>query len=406
MDLEMLTRLAGPRWIIVDASALEHNLRAVKGLLKPSTKLLAVVKADAYGYGAVEAARVFTAAGADYLGVTTLAEGLELRRAGISAPVLVMSPLLAGELPAAIENDLTLSISSRSGYQAAVAAANSVGRRARIHLKVETGLQRTGLSPGEAVSLTREVISGNSVVLEGIYSHLAEAARPGLTAKQIGCFKKVLKELEAENIVIPLRHICNSTGLLAHPEMQLDMVRIGTLLYGQFPYRAPRRELELKDGWSFLARIVFIHDVTPGTPVGYGGDYVARKATRLAVIPVGYADGLALTAVTRPKNLNDLARHLVKIVLAYLGRGGGEGTVVTVGGQKAPVVGRVGMQLSMIDIGHLPHVKQGQEVEVVLRRPTASTRLPRIYCRDKVPYLIRLASGELLPLDVCEVLNS
>ncbi len=396
MDFEKLTQLAGPRWITVDAGALEHNLKAVQGLLQPATKLLAVVKADAYGFGAIEAARVFLKSGADYLGVTTLAEGLELRRAGITAPILLMSPLLPEELPPALSNDLTLTISSRAAAQAAVAAAVATGCRGRVHLKVETGLQRTGLPPQELVPVAEEILTGNQLHLEGIYSHLAEAARPQAAIKQLNCFQAVLSELEARAINIPLRHICNSSGLLTHPDWQLDMVRIGTLLYGQFPYQAPRRGLELVDAWNFKARVVFVHEVERGTPVGYGGDYIAKKPTRLAVIPVGYADGFALTAVSRPKNLNDLARHLVKTVLAYLGRGRDEGTIVTINGEKAPVVGRVGMQLSLVDVSHLPDVKAGHEVTLSLRRPTASARLARVYCRDGLIYLIRTPSGELV----------
>lgn len=398
MDLAKLTELAGPRWIAIEATALAHNLKAVKALLAPSTRLLAVVKADAYGAGAVEVARIFLDAGADYLGVTTLAEGLELRRAGIAAPVLLMGPLLPEELPAAITSGLTLTVSSRSGAEAIAAAAAATGHRARVHLKVETGLQRTGLEAAAVAPLAREILTWPGVELEGVYSHLAEAARPAAARRQMACFQQVLAELEEEHITIPLRHICNSTGLLTHPEMHLDMVRTGTLLYGQFPYRAPRRGLALEDPWQFKARILFIHDVAAGTPVGYGGDYVVKKATRLAVIPVGYADGFALTAVARPKNLNDLARYVVKTFLAYLGRGGGEGTAVFIGGRTAPVVGRVGMQLSMVDVGHLREVKVGEEVTVDLRRPTASTRLPRVYCREGRPYLVRTATGELLPV--------
>jgi len=398
VDLAELTRLVGPRWIEIEATAMEHNLCAVKSLLQPPTRLLAVIKADAYGAGAVEAARIFTAAGADYLGVTTLAEGLELRRAGITAPILLMSPLLPEELPQALHNDLTLTISSRSGAEAAAAAAAAMGRQARVHLKVETGLQRTGLEPGEVVPLAKEMQCWPGVQLEGLYSHLAEAARPGAARRQLQCFQKVIMDLEGQQISLPLKHICNSTGLLLHPEMHLDMVRAGTLLYGQFPYRAPRRGLELKNPWQFKARILFIHDVAAGTPVGYGGDYVVKKATRLAVIPVGYADGFALTAVSRPKNLNDLARHLAKTVLAYLGRGGGEGTAVTIAGRRAPVIGRVGMQLSIVDVGHLTEVEVGQEVEVDIRRPTANARLPRVYCREGQPYLVRMTSGEMVPV--------
>ncbi|PRR69280.1 alanine racemase [Neomoorella humiferrea] len=398
MDLKELTGLVGPRWIEIEATALAHNLRAVKGLLLPTTRLMAVVKADAYGAGAVEAARIFVNAGADYLGVTTLAEGVELRRAGITAPVLVMSPLLPEELPGALKADLTVTVCSRSGAEAVAAAATASGYRARVHLKIETGLHRTGLHPEEAAILAGEMRDWTGVEIEGIYSHLAEASRPEAARRQFELLQKVIAALAERGIHPPLKHICNSTGILQHPEMHLDMVRAGTLLYGQFPYRAPRRNLDLREPWRFKTRILFIHEVAAGTPVGYGGDYVTKKDTRLAVIPVGYADGFALTPVGRPKNLSDLARYLVKTILAYLGRGGGEGTTVTVAGREAPVVGRVGMQLSMVDVGHLGEVKVGDEVEAVLRRPTASARLPRVYCREGRPYLVRLPGGELLPV--------
>jgi alanine racemase len=398
VDTAQLTRLAGPRWITIEAAALEHNLRAVRGLLKPGTRLLAVVKADAYGAGAVEAARIFLGAGADYLGVTNLAEGQELRRAGISAPILIMSPLLPEEIPDAVAQDLTLTVSSRPGAEAVVAAAAAAGRRARVHLKVETGLQRTGLEPEEAVPLAQEMLAWPGVALEGIYSHLAEAARPAAARRQLERWQRVLATLDEAGLSLPLKHISNSAGLLLYPAMHLDMVRTGTLLYGQFPYQVPRRGLELKDPWQFKARILFIHDVAAGTPVGYGGDYVVKKATRLAVIPVGYADGFALTAVSRPKNLNDLARYLVKAILAYLGRGVGEGLTATIAGREAAVVGRVGMQLSLIEVGHLPAVKVGQEAELSLRRPTAGARLPRVYCRGGQPYRVRTTAGAMVDI--------
>ncbi|MDK2821161.1 MAG: alanine racemase [Clostridia bacterium] len=393
MDLENITKMVGPRWIEIDTEALEHNLMAVKKLITPQTRILAVVKADAYGAGAVESARAFLNAGADYLGVTNLAEGQELRKAGITAPVLIMAPLMPEELLTAISLNLTITVSSRLGAEEL--AKVKTDKQVRVHLKVETGLQRTGLEPEEVVPVASDMLKLPHVILEGVYSHLAEAARPGATENQFKIFNKVLKELEESNIKLPLRHICNSTGLLSHPEMHLDMVRIGTLLYGQFPYRAPKRGLELKETWRFKARVIFIHDVPAGTPVGYGGDYVTRRDSRLAVIPVGYADGFSLTAVARPKNLNDLARYLVKTVLAYLGRVGGEGTTVTIAGQKVSVVGRVGMQLTMIDITNLSNVEIGQEVDINIRRPTASTRLPRVYCRGRQPYLVRTTSGGL-----------
>jgi len=396
MDLDNLTQLAGPRWITIEATALEHNFKAIKNLLKPTTRLLAVVKADAYGAGAVAIAQIMEKAGADYLGVTTLAEGLELRRAGIILPILVMSPLLPVELPLAIEAGLTLSVSSLEGAEKVAETAKSANKKAFVHLKLETGLQRTGLLLQEALAAAELLNKSPYLKLEGIYSHLAEAARQDAIKRQFAIFKNVLKEMEEAGFVLSLQHICSSSALLAQPEMELNMVRIGTLLYGQFPCNVPHRGLELQDIWKLTTRILFIHEVTAGTPIGYGGDFISKKPMRLAVIPIGYADGFRLTAVAQPKNLNDLFRHLLKMTYNYFSRHKAKGASVVIDDKEVKVIGRVGMQLSMIDISHLVKVRVGQEVAAELRHTTASTRLARVYCYKGEPYLIRTATGEFL----------
>ncbi|HBT46920.1 MAG TPA: alanine racemase [Peptococcaceae bacterium] len=387
-----LAALLGPRWVEIEASALEHNVEQVKSILAPGTRLLAVVKADAYGAGAVEAARLFLKAGASYLGVTTLAEGWELRRHGITGPILLMSPLLPEETSAAIRQDLTLTVASRRDGRRVLEAARETGRPARVHLKIETGLNRTGLQPEEAVALARELASRPEVRLEGVYTHLARAAHPARTREQFRVFQQAVRALEDAGVSPPLRHICNSTACLKYPEMHLDMVRIGTLLYGQFPPGAGKGGLDLRDPWRLKARLLAVRRVPAGTPVGYGGDYVTRRPTYLGVLPLGYADGLGLTAVARPKSAGDLARFAAKMVLSYLGWRGRD-LAVDVEGRRAPVVGRVGMQLSIVDLNDV-EVEAGRTVAVTMGRPITGARLPRLYLREGEPYLLRSATGE------------
>lgn len=390
---ETIAALAGPKCLYVDSSALEHNAREVKKVLGSRVKLLAVVKGDGYGVGGIEAAKVFVSAGAHYLGVSSVPEGVELRRAGIRAPVLVMNPILKEECVTAIEHDLEVTVASRQGVFDVADASRRVGKVAGIHLEIETGLGRTGLPVGEVPTVLDELRSQEGVRLRGVFTHMAEAHRDEASFRQFARFQAALRHVPPGL----LRHVANSGTFLRFPDMRLDMVRIGTLLYGQLPFGIRHTTLSLKSVWDFRARISFIHDVRPGDTIGYGGDYSIRRPMRIAVVSAGYSDGFGLTAVSRPKDLSDLARYIVKMVLSYLGKGRGEGGAVRFECGVAPVVGRIGMQLTMVDVTGLP-VSVGDEASVSIR-PTAGARLPRIYLRDGVPYLIRMPWGEMRPVE-------
>ncbi|MBE3519639.1 MAG: alanine racemase [Firmicutes bacterium] len=390
---ESLAALAGPKCLYVDSSALEHNAREVKKALGPLVKLLAVVKGDGYGVGGVEAARIFASAGADYLGVSSVQEGVELRKAGIRAPVLVMNPILREECVAAIEHDLEITVASRQGVFDVADASRRVGRTARIHLEIETGLGRTGLPAGEVPAILDELRSCEGVHLCGIFTHMGEGHRDESSFRQFARFQAALRHVPRGLV----RHVSNSAAFLKFPDMRLDMVRIGTLLYGQLPFGIRHTTLSLKNVWDFRARVLFIHDVGPGDTIGYGGDYLVKRPMKIAVVSAGYSDGFGLTAVSRPKDLSDLARYIVKMVLSYLGKGRGEGGAVRFECGVAPVVGRIGMQLTMVDVTGLP-VSVGDEASVSIR-PTAGARLPRVYLRDGVPYLIRMPWGEMRPVE-------
>ncbi len=386
-------QLRGSRWVEVDTGAILHNLNLVRQRLQPGVRLLAVVKADAYGHGAVEVARTLVEGGADMLGVTTVEEGVELRQGGIQAPVLVFGPVLPEEVVLVASYRLIPSLPGPDQLEPLAAAAREEGRTMDVYIKVETGMGRTGVMPSQIVSMAHAIRGYPELKLAGVYSHLAAAQHnPALSRRQFERLAGALAELEREGINPGIRHICNSAAALLYPDMHLDMVRVGTLLYGQHPGGpGEAARLGLRDPWQVKARIIHLRDVQAGTGIGYGQDYITPRATRVGVIAFGYADGFAVTARVRPRTLRELAAALVKTLLSYWGRGGFE---VLVHGRAAPVVGRVGMQLSMVDLGHLPAVHTGDEVVIATRRLNTNPRLPRVYVRDGRPYRIRTLAGD------------
>lgn len=389
-------RLAGPRWVEIDADAIYHNVEAVKKRIAPEVKLMAVVKADAYGCGAVETARVAAAAGADFFGVTTLEEGIELRNGGITKPILVFAPLVGGAALAA-GSRLAVTLAGVDKIAELANGAKTAGKTLDVHLEVETGLGRTGIQPGEVVQAARALREVPWLNLEGIFTHFATAGRDGrFVEQQFQVFSKVLRDLQAAGIMVPLRHVCNSAATFLHQDMHLDMVRVGTLLYGQYPGGKVRDwGLDLRDPFRVRARVLQIWNAPAGSAIGYGRDYLCPRDTRVGVIPLGIADGFGIQPVSRPKSLPDLVRIIGKAVLAYLGREQDLPLLVWYQESPLPVIGRVGMQLTMVDLSDNPEVQPGDVVDIRLRRLTTSSRLPRVYIRDNKPYQVRGLQGEV-----------
>ncbi|MEW6662736.1 MAG: alanine racemase [Bacillota bacterium] len=389
-------RLAGPRWVEIDSDAIFHNVGAVKERIAPGVKLMAVVKADAYGCGAVETARVAAAAGADFFGVTTLEEGLELRNGGIDRPILVFAPLVGGASLAA-SNRLAVTLAGMDRIEELENGAKAIGKTLDVHIKVETGLGRTGLFPGDVVRAAEALRDAPHLNLEGIFTHFATAGRDGrFVEHQFQVFLRVLDALQAAGIRIPLRHVCNSAATFEHPAMHLDMVRVGTLLYGQYPGGKKRNwGLDLRDPFRVRVRLLHVWNAPAGSAIGYGRDYVCPRDTRVGVIPVGIADGFGVQPVSRPKSLPDLIKTIGKAVLAYLGWEPASPLSVKCQGSSLPVIGRVGMQLTMVDLNNRPEAQPGDVVEIKLRRLTTSARLPRVYTREGKPYQVRGLQGEV-----------
>lgn len=371
------------RWVEIDLTAIAGNVTAVRGLLKPGVRLLAVVKADGYGHGLVQAARAAAARGADMLGVTHPEDGAALRDAGIDAAVLVFRPLLPGEEEMAVQQGLTLSISSLPQARRLSAAAERYGRQAAAHLKIETGMERTGFTPGALRSALDKLLTLPCLRLEGIYTHFAAACGdPLFTRRQYRIFRGVVEELQERGVHIPLRHVCNSAATLLYPELHLEMVRVGSLLYGQLPAGIRKSFLpdgmRLEDTWSFWTRVVHLQPVRRGSTVGYGRTRRIRRDTVLAVLPVGYSEGFGFDVAPRPAGLTDLVRVLAKTAGAFIGIPTGINQV-SINNKNAPVLGRVGMELTCVDVGKLPEVGVGTPARLQARRTAIKDSVPRVY---------------------------
>jgi alanine racemase len=369
----------------IDLDAIAGNVASVRGMLEPGVRLLAVVKADGYGHGLVPTARVAIARGAEMLGVTHPEEGATLRQAGITMPVLVFRPLLPGEEDAAVQCGLTLSAGSLHQAQRLSAAAGRTGQPAAVHLEIETGMGRTGFAPEALRGALDELLSLPGLRFPGIYTHFAAAAGdPGFTRRQYRIFTDMVDDLRERGVDIPLRHVCNSAATLLYPEMHLEMVRVGNLLYGQLP--AGIREnslpaaLSLKDPWSFWTRVAHLQPVRRGDTVGYGRTHRITRDTVLAVLPVGYSDGFGLDVTPRPAGVADLLKVLAKTAGSFFGLPLRINQVV-IEGRTVPVVGRIGMELTCVDVGGLP-VGEGTPVRLPGRRTAIKASLPRVYVTE------------------------
>lgn len=328
-----------PVWAEIDLDALADNI----GLLKSRANgaaLLAVVKANAYGHGAVAVARAALAAGADRLGVICVDEGEQLRRAGITAPILVMGHTPEGEAQRLADLSLTPSVASGEVALAFARAASERGIEASVHLKVDTGLNRYGLPPSEAADLGRWLRDSAGIRVEGLFTHFASADEEdkSYTMEQHRLFLSVAEQLEW----VPIRHVSNTATLLDMPDMSLEMVRPGLGIYGCYPSSQVNRSLSLRPVLSLKSRLARLTLLAPGDSVSYGRTWKAPRPSLIGLVMCGYADGL-------PRVLSNRGSVLVR-------------------GRRAPIVGRVCMDMCMVDVGDIPDVAVDDEVVIIGRQ--------------------------------------
>lgn len=358
-------------WVEVDLDALVHNYRRVREEAAPA-ELCPVVKADAYGLGAGVCARLYEKLGARILAVSWVEEALELRAAGVEAGILVMAPFAPGEAGRIWEAGLTPAISSPDQLVALQAARGFHREPLPVHLKLETGLGRTGLEE-KSLADALEVLEGSPGVfrVDGVFSHLAGVGQAAYAARQTERFGSLL-DLLAERGISPERiHLAASPAILDRPQARFAMVRPGTLLYGQHP-AGTRKRLELRDPFSVWARVVACREVPAGWGVGYGPDYLAQKPTRIAVLAVGWADGLGVGPRRAPRGVWRRAAACLRLL-----RGDGGPGSAWIGERECPFVGRPAMHMSTVRVEGT--VREGEVARVPMMRLAASARLPRHY---------------------------
>lgn len=314
-----------PTHVEVDRDALRHNLAAIRAHVGPA-RVLAVLKANAYGHGMVEVARLMEAEGVAMLGVAVLEEGLRLREAGVASPILVMGGILGSQIPLFLRHDLILAASSVDKLRAIEEAAAALGIRAKVHLKIDTGMERIGVHWYSARSLLEASLSCEHVDVDGIFSHLANADSPDLTHArlQLERFCEVLDFYRQRGLAPPTRHLANSGGLLQLPEAHLDLVRPGISLYGVYPSQDIPRTLDLQPALTWKSRVVYFKVVQPGNPVSYGSRWAPESLVRVVTVPVGYGDGYS-------RRMSGRAEVLLR-------------------GERFPVVGSICMDQIMVNL--------------------------------------------------------
>lgn len=324
----------------INLTAIKNNVRIAKNNLLPTTKLCAVVKANAYGHGAVPVARAAEQAGADYFAVAFCQEGLELRQAGITKPILILGTPDRSDVGDVVRHDFDQAVYTCEQLQWLNEEAIHQNKKVRVHIKIDTGMSRIGIQPEEAAAFAKEAAALPGIEIIGVFSHFATAdgQDKSFAELQFSRFEEALEEIAAVGIKVPLRHICNSAGAQELAKYQLDMVRQGITLYGLTPGQYRDEYAGLQPAMVLRTRVEFVKDIHKGDTVGYGRTFRATKATRIATVSIGYADGVS-------RKLSNRGWMLVR-------------------GERAPIVGRVCMDQCMLDVSKIPDVQVGDEVIV------------------------------------------
>ncbi len=315
-----------PTHLEVDLAVLAENYRVIAAHVAPA-RVMPILKANAYGHGLVAVAQKLERVGVPYLGVAYLEEGLRLRESGVRTPVLVLGGIIGSQIPRFIEHDLTLTASSVDKLNAIEACAEQLRKPARVHLKIDTGMERIGVHWYSAEPLLEAASRCRHVTVEGVFTHFANADEADLTHArlQLERFEEVLRFYERRSLPMPLRHAANSGAILQLPESGFDFVRPGILLYGSSPVAQLPLTVPVRQALRWLTRVVFFKVVKPESPVSYGSTWAPREMTRVITLPVGYGDG-------------------------YLRSMSGQAEVI-VHGERRKVVGRICMDQVMVDLG-------------------------------------------------------
>lgn len=330
-------------WAEINLDNIAHNINEIKNIVSRKTEIMAVVKADAYGHGVHEVSKTLLENGVNRLAVSMLDEAIQLRREGVLVPIMVLGytdPIRVDEI---INNDITQAVFSMELAQALSVAGQRYGKNVKIHIKIDTGMTRIGFPAGYiAVKKIIEISRLPRIIVEGLFTHFASADEvdKSYTHKQFEIFMGVVSELERVGVRIPIKHACNSAGIIEFPQMHMDMVRPGLILYGMYPSnQIDKSKITLKPAMTLKANVIHVKDVEAGIPISYGRTFTTSRESKIATIPIGYADGFT-------RMLSNKGKMLVK-------------------GEFVPVVGRICMDQCMIDVTDIDGVKVGDEVVII-----------------------------------------
>ena len=391
-----MKKLLGPTWTEVNLDAIAQNVRNIKKLIGEKKELMAVVKGNAYGHDILEVSSVVLNNGATRLAVARLEEGIFLRKAGITVPILVLGLTLEQQVELLVSYNITPTVCKYETIEKLSKFAVKEDKTVKIHIKVDTGMGRIGIFPNHVLDFVKKVKALKNIEIEGIFTHfsVADEKDKTYTEEQFRKFMGVLSALEKEGIKIPVKHVGNSATLLDFPHMWLDLVRPGISIYGLYPSTEVRKTVKLIPAHSFKTRIVFLKELSAGEYISYGRTYTTTKRrTKVASLPVGYADGYN-------RLLSNQGEVLVR-------------------GRRFPVIGRVCMDQCMIDVTNLSQVKIGDEVvlwgrqgeeeitveEIAEKIGTINyeivhmpdkKRVPKLFIKEEKPYKIKSMLREKL----------
>ncbi len=370
-------------WAEIDLDALAHNMREIRKITNPDAQIMAVVKADAYGHGVKECAKTLLENGADRFAVATLDEAKELRNIFSDVPILILGSSMEEEAREIIKNEIMPNVYTYEFAKALSDTALELGKKVKVHVKLDTGMSRIGFVVRDVDNddLIDEIVKISELPMleiEGIFSHFAvsDEDRDDYTRLQFNRFMGVCNALEKRGVKIPIKHICNSAGIMMYPEYHLDMVRPGVIMYGMYPSNfVDKTRLDLKYVMSLKSVITYVKDIEPGRGVSYGVEYIADGVARIATVPVGYADGYLRMLAGKAK--------------------------IAVNGKLFPIAGRICMDQCMIDVTSVNNIKRGDEalifgdgavtvddvagwIGTINYEVTCmiSRRIPRVYLKD------------------------
>ena len=325
---------------VVDLDCVREAMSGIRGLVGKDVEIMAIVKADGYGHGAVKVAKTALQSGAGSLGVAYPQEGAELRKSNIDVPILVLGltpPDDPGAIDTVIKHGLTQTISDTELPKALNAAASKT-KIVTVHVKVDTGMGRIGIKPGDVFEFLSFLDGLKNIEVEGIYTHFpsADEADTQFTNRQIDIFLDLINQLKKNGISIPKTHMANSGGILAHPKSHLTTVRAGIILYGLYPSKEVEKTIKLTPAMSLVTKIRLIKKIPKGTSISYGRTFITKGEMTVATLPVGYADGY-------PRILSNRGHVLVR-------------------GRPAPILGRVCMDMTIVDVTNIPEAAFEDEV--------------------------------------------